>query len=129
MDTQKLVEDMLEQLYEDAQTKEYTHRKMILEIDSEEEEENLFKVIGKMTLAVSETPDVKESWIEKIFEVMLTGKDVEILTQQTLAHLNSVPFEWGDMIFEDDFESVLRETMSIAEGNDPTSVVVPVLTS
>ncbi len=123
MDTQKLVEEKLEALYDNAQTKNYRRRKMILEIDSDEEGKNLFKVIGKMTLTVSETPDEDDSWKEKSFDVMITGKDVDILTGQVLAHLNSVPFEWGDMIFEDNFEDVLKETVEIAQRGEDISLL------
>lgn len=122
MDKTKLVEEKLEALYERSQAKEYRRRKMILEIDSDEEGENLFKVIGKMTLIVSETPDVEDSWKEKSFDIMLTGKDIDILTGQALAHLNSVPFEWGDMIFEDDFEDVLKETIEIVQNEEGISL-------
>jgi hypothetical protein len=122
MDTTKLVEEKLDALFERAQAKAYRRRKMILEIDSDEEDENLFKVIGKMTLAVSETPDIVESWKEKTFDIMLTGKNIDILTGQVLAHLNSVPYEWGDMIFEEDFEDVLKETIEIVQGGEEASL-------
>ncbi len=115
MDTTKLVEDKLTELFEQAQGKNYRRRKMILEIDSDEENKNLFKVIGKMTLSVTETPDIDDSWKEKTFDIMITGKDIDVLTQQALAHLNSVPFEWGDMIFEDNFEDILKETIEIVQ--------------
>ncbi len=118
MDTTKLVEEKLDALFERAQAKNYRRRKMILEIDSDEENKNLFKVIGKMTLSVSETPDLDESSNEQSFDIMLTGNDVDVLTGQVLAHLNSVPFEWGDMIFEDDFEDVLKETMEIVQNEE-----------
>ncbi|KKN54327.1 hypothetical protein LCGC14_0593050 [marine sediment metagenome] len=118
MDKTKLVEEKLDALYERSQTKTYRRRKMTLEIDSDEEDTNLFKVIGKMTLQVSETPDVKESWKEKSFDIMLTGKDIDVLTGQVLAHLNSVPFEWGDMIFEEDFEDILKETIEIVQDGE-----------
>ena len=124
MDKTKLVEEKLDALYERSQTKIYKRRKMILEIDSDEEDTNLFKVIGKMTLQVSETPDIEESWKEKSFDIMLTGKDIDILTGQVLAHLNSVPFEWGDMIFEEDFEEVLKETIEIVQDGEETLLPV-----
>jgi hypothetical protein len=115
MDKAKLVEQKLEELFEKTQTKNYISRRMQLEIASDEEEKDYYKLIGKLTLSVSEDRD---EWKEKTFEVMLTGSDADILTGQILAHLNSIPYEWGDMIFEDEFEDVAKDTLEVLQGEE-----------
>ncbi len=118
MDKAKLVEQKLEELFEKAQEHDYVSRKMVLEISSDKEKEDFFKLLGRLKLSVSENG---EDWKEKSFDIMLTGSDVDILTGQILAHLNSIPYEWGDMIFEDDFEKVAKETVEILRKDGETT--------
>ena len=121
MDKAKLVEQKLEELFENSQKRSYVSRKMILEISSDEEKENYFKLLGKLTLSATENGD---DWREKSFDIMITGSDADVLTGQVLAHLNSIPQEWGDMVFENDFEQVAKETLEIMQGDGPMGLPI-----
>jgi hypothetical protein len=88
---------------------------MIVEIDTLTDDMKNFVVTGNLKLSVSETPDVDESWIEKEFSVMLTENDPDIAIAQVFAHLNSIPMEYGDTIFEDDFDDVIKIVESAAK--------------
>ena len=108
MDTQKPIDETLEEIFQRSQEKDYKRRIMDMKIDAEHLESGGMRVKGTLNLKVSETPDNDKSWKEKEFSVMIMEDDAEVATGLVLAHLNSIPYEWGDMIFEEDFEDAMK---------------------
>jgi hypothetical protein len=108
MDTQKLVSDRVETLLERVSSREYRGRKMVVSVDTHSEDMKSFTVKGNLVLSVSETPEEKESWIDKSFDVMIVNDDADMAVAEVFAHLNSIPMEYGDTIFEDDFDEVIK---------------------
>lgn len=115
MDKAKPVDARVQNLVDRVNDRAYHGRKMIVEIDTLTDDMKNFVVTGNLKLSVSETPDVDESWIEKEFSVMLTENDPDIAIAQVFAHLNSIPMEYGDTIFEDDFDDVIKIVESAAK--------------
>lgn len=115
MDKEKSVDTRVRKLVDRVNDRAYKGRKMIVEIDSHTDDMKSFVVTGKLTLSVSETPEVKTSWITKDFSVMLTENDPDMAIAEVFAHLNSIPMEYGDTIFEDDFDDVIKIVESAAE--------------
>ena len=108
MDKEKSVDIRVQRLVDRVNDREYKGRKMVVEIDSHTDDMKSFVVTGNLTLSVSETPEVDESWITKDFSVMLTEDDPDMAIAEVFAHLNSIPMEYGDTIFEDDFDDVIK---------------------
>jgi hypothetical protein len=124
MDKEKSVDIRVQRLVDRVNDREYKGRKMVVEIDSHTDDMKSFVVTGNLTLSVSETPDVKESWITKDFSVMLTEDDPDMAIAEVFAHLNSIPMEYGDTIFEDDFDDVIKivegaATEAVAQADGP----------
>ncbi len=115
MDQEKSVDIRVKKLVDRVNDRAYKGRKMVVEIDSHTDDMKSFVVTGKLTLSVSETPEVKTSWITKDFSVMLTENDPDMAIAEVFAHLNSIPMEYGDTIFEDDFDDVIKIVESAAE--------------
>jgi len=100
----------VEEILQRSQERNYRGRRMTVSIESmsQNEDDSLYKVVGKLCVAVSETPDDPESWIEKDFSLMILDDTEENAIASILMHMNSIPMEFGDMIFEDDFEEILN---------------------
>ncbi len=124
MDEAKSVDIRVQNLVDRVNDRAYKGRKMVVEIDSHTDDLKSFVVTGKLTLAVSETPEIEGSWIEKDFSVMLTENDPDMAIAEVFAHLNSIPMEYGDTIFEDDFDDVIKIVESAAEAVANTDVTV-----
>lgn len=108
MDTQKSVEKKVQALVDRVNDREYYGRRMIVDIHTHSDDMKSFTVKGKLNLSVSETPDDKESWIKKDYSVMIIDTDPDMAIAEVFAHLNSIPMEYGDTIFEKDFEEVIK---------------------
>ena len=108
MDKKESVEERIQTLIEATQAKNYRGRKMVVTIDSHTDDLKNYVVNGTLQLSVSETPEKEDSWTEKEFEVMIMDKDVDQAVAYVFAHLNSIPIEYGDMIFEDNFTEILK---------------------
>jgi hypothetical protein len=96
----------LEELFNQASARNYLGRRMVIELESKSDdtEPKNFRATGKMKLAVSED---KETWNEEEFEVMVIESSAEEAIASVLAHLNSIPMEYGDSIFEDGFFEIM----------------------
>lgn len=114
MDTQKSVEEKVQALVDRVTDRKYYGRRMVVDINTHSDDLKTFTVNGKLKLSVSETPDEKESWIEKDYSVMIIDTDPDMAIAEVFAHLNSIPMEYGDTIFEKDFEEVIK----LMEGAD-----------
>lgn len=108
MDTQKSVEEKVQALVDRVNDRKYYGRRMVVDIHTHSDDMKTFNVNGKLKLSVSETPDEKESWIEKDYSVMIIDTDPDMAIAEVFAHLNSIPMEYGDTIFEEDFEEVIK---------------------
>jgi len=108
MEKKTEIDKRVEQLYLNSGQRKYTGRKMKITIESLQEEENLHRVVGVLDLAVSETPEDSESWVEKNFTLMVLDKRPEDAIANILMHMNSIPVEFGDMIFEPDFDELMK---------------------
>jgi len=108
MDTEKSVEERVQALVDRVNDRKYFGRRMIVDIHTHSDDLKTFTVKGKLKLSVSETPDEKESWIRKDYSVMITETDPDMAIAEVFAHLNSIPMEYGDTIFEEDFEEVIK---------------------
>lgn len=108
MDTQKSVEKKVQALVDRVNDREYFGRRMIVDIHTHSDDMKTFTVKGNLKLSVSETPDDKESWINKKYSVMIIENDPDMAIAEVFAHLNSIPMEYGDTIFEEDFEEVIK---------------------
>ena len=101
------IDAQVEQLYKKSQERDYKGRKMNINVDSLQEGAKLFRVTGTLYLAVSETPDDPESWIEKDFNLMILDERPEDAIASILMHMSSIPSEFGDMIFEPEFDDLM----------------------
>lgn len=106
MDKAKSV-SKLEELFKQSEARNYLGRKMVIELESisDDTDPNSFRATGKMRLLVSED---KADWKEQEFEVMVVESSAEEAIASVLAHLNSIPMEYGDSIFEEGFFEVLN---------------------
>lgn len=102
------VEAKVTNLVDRVNEREYHGRKMVVSIHTNSKDMKTFNVKGNLKLSVSETPDVEESWIVKDYDVMIIDDDPDLAIAQVFAHLNSIPMEYGDTIFEDDFDEVVK---------------------
>lgn len=105
MDKEKSVEERLQTLYEQSLERTYKGRVMEVRVESTTADLKMYKIIGKLTLSVSEEND--ESWNEKDFSVMTMENDPDLGVAQVFAYLNSIPMEYGDMIFEEGFDELI----------------------
>lgn len=105
MDKAKPV-NKLEELFNQAKARNYLGRRMVVELESKADDVDpkSFRATGKLRLAVSED---KETWNEEEFEVMVMESSAEEAIASVLAHLNSIPMEYGDSIFEDGFFEIM----------------------
>ncbi len=108
MDTQKPVEEQVQNLVDRVNDRKYYGRKMVVTIHTHSDDMLTFAVRGNLELSVSETPDDEKSWIDKKYSVMFIDNDPDQAIAEVFAHLNSIPMEYGDTIFEDDFEEVIK---------------------
>lgn len=108
MDTQKPVEEQVQNLVDRVNDRKYYGRKMVVTIHTHSDDMLTFAVRGNLELSVSETPDEEKSWINKKYSVMFIDSDPDHAIAEVFAHLNSIPMEYGDTIFEDDFEEVIK---------------------
>jgi len=108
MDKIKSVEEKIKELVTATQEKNYRGRKMVVSVHSHTDDLKNFVVNGTLHLSVSETPEDKESWTDREFSVMIIETDPDLAVAEVFAHLNSIPMEYGDMIFEDDFKEVIK---------------------
>lgn len=108
MDTQKHVEEQVQNLVDRVNDRKYYGRKMVVTIHTHSDDMQTFSVKGNLELSVSETPDDEKSWIDKKYAVMFIDTDPDLAIAEVFAHLNSIPMEYGDTIFEDDFEEVIK---------------------
>lgn len=105
MDKEKSM-SKLEELFNQAKARNYLGRRMHIELESlaDDDTGKNFNATGKMKLAVSED---RETWNEKEFEVRIMESSAEEAIASVLAHLNSIPMEYGDSIFEDGFFEIM----------------------
>jgi len=108
MDTQESVEKKVQELVDRVNNRKYYGRRMVVDIHTHSDDMKTFTVKGDLKLSVSETPNDKESWINKKFSVMFINTDPDTAIAEVFVHLNSIPMEYGDTIFEDDFEEVIK---------------------
>ncbi len=116
MDTnaQKSVEERLTEMYEQSVEREYKGRVMDVRVESTTDDMKMYKITGKLTLSVSENND--ETWQAKDFEVMTYENDPDMGVAQVFAYLNSIPMEYGDMIFEEGFDELISGLLESADG-------------
>ena len=105
------LEIKVEGILQRSQERNYRGRRMNISIESlsQNDADSLYKVIGTLSVSVTETPDDSESWIEKNFSLMILDDTEADAIASILMHMNSIPMEFGDMIFEDDFEEILNK--------------------
>jgi hypothetical protein len=108
MDTQESVAKKVQELVDRVNDRKYYGRRMVVDIHTHSDDMKTFTVKGNLKLSVSETPNDKESWINKKFSVMFIDTDPDMAIAEVFVHLNSIPMEYGDTIFEDDFEEVIK---------------------
>lgn len=103
------IEKKIGLLAERAKDRKYKRRTMEVNLVSEIDADSFCKVIGKMTLSVSENPE-DTSMLKVIpMEVMFIDKKPEVAVAMTLNHLNLIPMRYGDAIFEDGFFDLLNK--------------------
>ena len=112
--TQKSVEERLAEMYEQSIEREYKGRVMEVRVESTTDDMKMYKITGKLTLSVSENND--ETWQDKEFEVMTYENDPDMGVAQVFAYLNSIPMEYGDMIFEKGFDELLSGLLENTDG-------------
>jgi hypothetical protein len=94
-----------------VENRNYAGRRMHIKIESYalDSGESGYRVTGELMLAASETPDDENSWVEKDFSLMIIDKRAEDAIASILMHMNSIPMEFGDLIFEEGFEEFITE--------------------
>jgi uncharacterized membrane protein len=101
------IESKIALLAEKAQGRKYKRRTMEVNLVSEIDADGFCKVVGKMTLSASENPE-DVSMLKVIpMEVMFIDKKPEVAVAMTLNHLNLIPMQYGDAIFEEGFFDLL----------------------
>jgi hypothetical protein len=105
--TQKSVEDVLQGLYDSALERTYKKRIMEVRIESITEDLKMYKITGSLELSVSAELGDEENIQSRKFDVMTMENDPDLGVAQVFTYLNSIPMEYGDMIFEDGFEDII----------------------
>lgn len=106
--TEMSVNERVEELVKRTEARNYTGREMNINLKIDKSSDGPVVCNGRMLMRVSETPKDSESWLEREYEVMFMDDNEEKAVALTFAYLNSIPQEYGDMIFENDFEEVLK---------------------
>lgn len=112
--TQESVENRLTAMYEKSVERTYKGRVMEVRVESTTEDLKMYKIVGKLKLSVSE--DNEGSWLDKEFSVMTFENDPDMGVAQVFAYLNSIPMEYGDMIFEDGFDELISGLLENTDG-------------
>ena len=105
--TQKSVEEHLQSMYDSAMERTYKKRIMEVRIESITKDLKMYKITGSLELSVSAELGEEENIQSKKFDVMTMENDPDLGVAQVFAYLNSIPMEYGDMIFEDGFEDII----------------------
>lgn len=102
------VEERLTEMYENSLERTYRGRIMEVKVESTTEDLKMYKINGKLKLSVTEALGEDESWQEREFGVMTMENDPDMGVAQVFAYLNSIPMEYGDMIFEEGFDELVK---------------------
>jgi hypothetical protein len=125
MDKAKHLMEKMEELKDRSEKRNYIYRNYTTSVISRKEE-NVWKVEGKLELAVSEELDNPDSVIEVPFEVMITDEDYGEAISTAFFNLNFIPQQFKDAVFEEDFFDLLNKAQQLVdeEENEPKETVL-----
>ncbi|KKN14454.1 hypothetical protein LCGC14_0996060 [marine sediment metagenome] len=116
-DEAKALDKKMDVLREAADNREYVYRKLVINVVSEKDGEE-WTVKGSLNIRVSEELGNEDAVKEKNIEALSSGKSSNEALADVFLHLNIIPQQFGDAIFEEGFEDLLNEARTSVEGED-----------
>ncbi len=117
MDEAKHLDKEMDVLRDAADKREYEYRNLTVNVVCEKNGDE-WAVKGKLILVVNEDPGNEETEKKKSIDALATGKNSPEVMADVFFHLNLLPQQFGDAIFEEGFEDLLDEARKLADGED-----------